>query len=535
MRLWFAQLGFGKKIRLLINLVSMGVLSLAILFLGLGFYEEFKSSLEERVLQKSNLLADAAAVGVVFDQPESVSMLLSSLAVDEGVSSARVFKKYDAADYRFFAEYSRSGDKTSDQVYERGPVQQWVDGAFVLRLPILVDNEEVGRLILKEDDNYLKSFAVNALTYLVPVFLVSMGLVWLVSRLVQKKLAAPLGALTKAIHEVAYKQSYDTPVEIVSNDELGELGSAFNLMLGKLSDHEKFRAEKEREIIHLNAELEDKVFERTKELKSSLDNLKVTQEQLVEQEKMASLGELVAGVAHEINTPIGVGITAVSHMDESIESLQKSFLDGTLTKKQFESLLSAVRESSGIIEGNLRRAADLVKAFKSVAVDQSSAEPRLFNLEQYVQDILMSLRPKLKRTSHEIKLDIEPRIELFCDPGIISQIVTNLLMNTLNHAYGPNDVGQIVIGARLSDETLLITYSDDGHGIESEILKRLFDPFVTTKRGQGGSGLGTHIIYNLVTQGLKGRIQCFSEVSQGTRFEITVPMASVSVNADQMH
>jgi signal transduction histidine kinase len=170
-----------------------------------------------------------------------------------------------------------------------------------------------------------------------------------------------------------------------------------------------------------------------------------------------------------------------------------------------------------------------------VAVDQSSAEPRLFNLEQYIQDILMSLRPKLKRTSHEIKVEMDSSIELFCDPGIISQVITNLLMNSLNHAYGPNDNGHIVIGGNLIEDMLRVTYSDDGHGIEPDILKRLFDPFVTTKRGQGGSGLGTHIIYNLVTQGLKGRIQCFSEVGQGTRFEITVPMASVSVNADQMH
>ena len=535
MKQWFAQLGFGKKIRLLINMVSTGVLVIAIAIIGLSFYGEFKSNLEERVLQKSNLLADAAAVGVVFDQPESVNMLLSLLAVDEGVASASVFKKYGVADYRFFAEYLRVGIEPSERMYERGPVQQWVEGAFVLRLPILVDNEEVGRLILKEDDNYLRNFTVNALKYLIPVLLASMGLVWMVSRIVQQRLAAPLSELTQAVHEVAYKQTYDTPVEIISDDELGELGSAFNLMLAKLSEHEEFRAEKESEIIRLNAELEDKVFERTKELKSSLDNLKVTQEQLVEQEKMASLGELVAGVAHEINTPIGVGITAVSHMDESIEHLNQAFLQGTLTKKQFEEVMSAIAESAGIIEGNLRRAADLVKAFKSVAVDQSSAEPRLFNLDHYVKDILMSLRPKLKRTEHVIKTEIDVGIELFCDPGIISQIVTNLLMNSLNHAYGPNETGNILISANQYEDNLRLTYSDDGHGIEPEILKRLFDPFVTTKRGQGGSGLGTHIIYNLVTQGLGGRIQCFSDAGQGTRFEITVPLENLKSQINMVH
>jgi len=525
---WFSRLSFGKKIRLLINMVSIGVLSLAILVIGLSFYGEFKSSLEDRVLQKSNLLADAAAVGVVFDQPESVNMLLSSLAVDDGVESALVYKKYGLGDYRFFAMYTRVGNTPLEQAYERGPVQEWRDNTFVLRLPILVDNEEVGRLVLKENDDYLSRFTVNALTYLLPVLIICIVLIWFVSRLVQQALASPIGALTQAINEVAQTQAYDKLVSIESDDELGHLGDAFNQMLKKLNQHENFRAEKEREIIQLNAELEDKVYERTKELKTSLDNLKLTQDQLVEQEKMASLGELVAGVAHEINTPIGVGITAVSHMNESAEHLHGAFNSGTLTKKQFTDLLSAIQESASIIESNLRRAADLVKAFKSVAVDQSVAEPRLFGLGSYVKDIVTSLRPKLKRTAHEISLNIDEGIELYCDPGVISQIITNLIMNTLNHAFLPDEVGHIEIEGYVTGDLLHLTYKDDGQGIEPDILQRLFDPFVTTKRGQGGSGLGTHIIYNLVTQGLGGRIQCISEPGHGARFEMTLPMSTLS-------
>jgi len=487
------------------------------------------------VLQKSNLLADAAAVGVVFDQPESVNMLLSSLTVDEGVKSAIVYKKYGPADYRYFSHYEKAGVKQSDFSYERGPVQEWRDGEFILRLPILVDSEEVGRLNLTEDDNYLSNFGINILKYMVPVLLVSLLVVWLLSRSLQSKLAAPLGDLTKAVHEVAYKQDYRRQVEIVSDDELGELGSAFNFMLAKLSEHEEFRVEKESEIIQLNAELENKVYARTQELEASVENLQMTQRQLVEQEKMASLGELVAGVAHEINTPIGVGITAVSHLVESIDRINKAFNSGTLTKKQFSDMLSAILESAGIVESNLRRAADLVKAFKSVAVDQSSAEPRIFSLKAYIQDILTSLRPKLKRTQHEIALNIADDIELYCDPGVISQIVTNLIMNSLHHAFISSDAGKIEISATKLEDALLLTYEDDGQGIESHILKRLFDPFVTTKRGQGGSGLGTHIIYNLVTQGLGGRIQCISEVGKGTRFEIILPFENVMQDQSITH
>lgn len=527
MRHWYARLGFGKKIQLIINVVSVTVLMLAIIVIGLGFYGEFKRNLEHRVLQKSNLLADAAAVGVVFDQPESVNLLLSSLAVDKGVKIAMVFKKYGPADYRYFAHYEKEGIKDVELSYIRGPVQEWKVDEFVLRLPILVDGEEVGRLQLIENDDYLAHFGYNILKYTVPVLFASLVVVWLLSRSLQTRLAAPLNDLTKAVHEVAYKQDYDRQVKIVSDDELGELGSAFNFMLAKLAEHEAFRVEKETEIIELNADLEDKVYARTKELERSLENLQMTQQQLVEQEKMASLGELVAGVAHEINTPIGVGITAVSHLVDSIDRISKAFDSGTLTKKQFADMLSAILESAGIVESNLRRAADLVKAFKAVAVDQSSAEPRLFALKAYTQDVITSLRPKLKRTQHEITLNIPEEINLYCDPGVVSQIITNLIMNSLNHAFEQQQKGQIIMTAKMLDNVLQFTYEDNGRGIESAILKRLFDPFVTTKRGQGGSGLGTHIIYNLVTQALGGRIQCISGIGKGTRFEITLPLENI--------
>ncbi len=531
---WYARLGFGQKIQLLINVVSVSVLSVSIVVIGLSFYATFKQNLEHRVLQKSNLLADAAAVGVVFDQPESVNMLLGSLAVDQGVHSAVVFKKYDNGVYRHFAHYDRDISKEHEHEFEPGPVKEWQQSQFILRLPILVDNEEVGLLYFIEDNSYLKDFLLSSLAYLVPVLLFSALAIWLVSRSVQYRLAKPLKELTSAAHDVAYNQDYDKRVAIESDDELGELGKAFNHMLHELAQHESFRLEKEQEIIRLNSELEEKVHERTKELKNSIDNLRVTQQQLVEQEKMASLGELVAGVAHEINTPIGVGITAVSHLDESVLKIQKEFDKGTLTKSRFSSMLVAVTESANIVESNLLRAADLVKAFKSVAVDQASSQPRHFYLLEYVNNILTSLRPKIKRTQHEINVQMDAAIELYCDPGIFSQIITNLVMNSLNHGFTDAKQGTIKIEAEINDQDELdMLYCDDGAGIEPDILKRLFDPFVTTKRGQGGSGLGTHIIYNLITQALRGRIECESELGKGVRFKICIPMDQMREDQDR--
>ncbi len=526
-RAWFSHLGFGQKIQLVMNLVSISVLVLALCIIALSFYTKLKQDLEDRVLQKASLLADAAAVGVVFEQDESVTMLLSSLNVDRSVDHAIVYKKV-AEDYSYFAHYARDESRFAPAKYRPGPRTQWVEQQFILRLPIQVDGEEVGLLYLREDNLYLREMLFTSVAYLIPILLMGSLLIWMVSRSVQERLARPLRQLTATVHDVAQSRDYDRRVDIDSQDELGDLGNAFNSMMKELSDFEAIREEKEREILNLNLALEEKVKERTKELSASLDNLRLTQQQLVEQEKMASLGELVAGVAHEINTPIGVGITAVSYLNESLTQLKTRFLSGALTKAEFTAHLDSLTESASIVAGNLSRAAELVKAFKSVAVDQSSSEPRMIDLANYIQDILMSLRPKLKRFNHEIKVDIDAGIQIYCDPGIISQIITNFVMNSLHHAFSENTVGHIEIAARVEDGRFCLDYRDDGQGIDPSIAKRLFEPFVTTKRGQGGSGLGTHIIYNLVTQVLGGQIHCDSQPGKGVHFHITAPMTRLS-------
>lgn len=527
MKAWFSHLGFGQKIQLLINMVSISVLVLALCIIALSFYTKFKENMEERVLQKSSLLADAVAVGVVFEQDESVFMLLDSLSVDKGVDSAVVYKKYPDR-YDAFSFYARQKEEFSAPDYQSGAQVEWLDQQLVLRIPIMVDGEEVGQLHVREDNLYLEDLLLRSFAYLLPVMLCSAMLIWIVSRVVQRRLARPLRDLTQSVREVSKSRDYTARVVIDSKDELGELGDAFNQMMEELADFDAMRVEKENEIISLNAHLEEKVFERTKELTASLDDLRLTQQQLVEQEKMASLGELVAGVAHEINTPIGVGITAVSYLDESLKRMQEGFESGSLTKADFTNILGSLNESAKIISGNLARAAELVRAFKSVAVDQSSEEARLFDLSDYVHDVLMSLRPKLKRYAHEITVDIPKGIQIYSDPGIFSQIITNFVMNSLNHAFSPEEKGLIQIGAKVESGTLNLHYSDNGHGIEPDILRRLFEPFVTTKRGQGGSGLGTHIIYNLVTQVLNGKINCDSEIGKGVRFDINAPMDKLS-------
>jgi signal transduction histidine kinase len=171
---------------------------------------------------------------------------------------------------------------------------------------------------------------------------------------------------------------------------------------------------------------------------------------------------------------------------------------------------------------NLERAVELIQSFKQVAVDQSSESRRTFNLKSYLEEILLQLSPKLKATSHTFEIHGDPGLYLNSYPGAFSQIITNLVMNTLLHAYAPNQSGQIMLTFQQYEHQIVFEYEDDGQGIPPENLGKVFEPFFTTKRGQGGSGLGLHIVYNLVTQKLGGSIQCQSHPGKGTKFIITL-------------
>jgi PAS domain S-box-containing protein len=261
-------------------------------------------------------------------------------------------------------------------------------------------------------------------------------------------------------------------------------------------------------------------------LQNTLDELRQTQESLIQAEKLASLGGLVAGVAHEINTPVGIGVTAASHLQEKVRHLDQQFGDGTVRRSDLEGFLKTAAESTEIVLNNLARASGLIRSFKQVAVDQSSEECRRFTLRAYLDEVVTSLRPQLKQTAHQVSIDCDPGMEIETFPGAVSQVVTNLVINSLVHAYDDGDVGVMRITARRSGDSIVLTYEDNGKGIPADQLPKIFDPFYTTRRGQGGSGLGLNIVYNLVTQKLGGVVTCDSEPGVGTRFEISFPVTA---------
>lgn len=282
----------------------------------------------------------------------------------------------------------------------------------------------------------------------------------------------------------------------------------------------------------LYANLEDKVKERTleiemqkQELSNTLEKLQSAQQQLVESEKMAALGNLVAGIAHEINTPVGIGVTAASRLKSLTTDLQALYQQNKMKRTDLEKYLRSSMQGAEFVLNNLSRAGELIQGFKQVAVDQSTDQKRTFELCEYLNEILLSLYPKLKRTKHSISIDCEQKITLSSYPSAFYQIITNLIMNSLIHGFEPEMAGTISLQAELFDDNnLRLIYQDDGKGIAKSNLKNIFEPFFTTNRQGGGSGLGLHIVYNLVTHKLGGKIQCNSEFGHGVTFTMQMPL-----------
>jgi signal transduction histidine kinase len=310
----------------------------------------------------------------------------------------------------------------------------------------------------------------------------------------------------------------------------------------------------------LNLQVSERTLQLRKEkqqLTEALEMLRRTQAQLVESEKMASLGGLVAGVAHEINTPVGNALTVASHLEEEALALQRVYSAKRMKRSDLEEFLHGAVEACRILTGNLQRAAALVQSFKQVAVDQASEERRRFPVRAYLDEIVLSLRAKLKKTRIRVRIDCPDDLQIETYPGALAQVVSNLILNALVHAYDKGQAGTLLIEvsrpgaqlrnlypfpsseeeprpAELDEDPIVIRFRDDGKGIPPEHLDKLFEPFFTTRRSEGGSGLGLHIVYNIVTRTLKGEILCHSKLGEGTELLIRFPEASTGRRPPKM-
>ncbi len=316
-------------------------------------------------------------------------------------------------------------------------------------------------------------------------------------------------------------------VDAINGSEINLLQQEFNFLVKNINmARSKFSA--------LNVQLEAQVEERTKDLKRSLSTLleqhktlQTMQKQLVQAEKMSALGGLVAGVAHELNTPIGNSLTAVSTALNETRDIIKHFKSERISKLMLSDYLMHTALSLELIERNINKATRLVKSFKSVAVDQSINDRRQFNLKEYVNEILTTFSHEVRHRPINFQVEISGDINLNSVAGAFGQVLTNLLLNALKHAFDGESKGTIYfIGKKISQDKVELKVKDNGLGMTTEVLEKIFDPFFTTKRDSGGSGLGLHIAFNIVTQTLGGSIEVKSKINCGTCFTMLLPLSS---------
>ncbi|EPY01648.1 sensor histidine kinase [Magnetospirillum fulvum] len=262
---------------------------------------------------------------------------------------------------------------------------------------------------------------------------------------------------------------------------------------------------------------------RRAEAEQALSDLQTAQESLVQAEKLASLGALVGGVAHEINTPVGIALSCASHLADATAQMRHLYEADDIDADEFDRYMETATDSSGLILSNCRRAAALIGSFKQVAVDRTSAERRRFELGATLNETMASLGPNLRQAGHEVTIDCPPGLMMDSHPGALSQVLGNLVMNSLIHGFDPGQSGRISLTVdQPQPDQVRIVYADSGKGIPEQNRGRIFDPFFTTRRGSGGSGLGLHIVYNLVTGPLAGTIVLDSSLP-GTAFVLSIP------------
>ncbi len=321
------------------------------------------------------------------------------------------------------------------------------------------------------------------------------------------------------------KGAYSSSISERSFDEFNKLSESYGVMMEEIIQREKALEVSQEALERVNENLEHIVEARTNELEKSLEELKSTQNQLIQKEKMASLGSLVTGVAHELNTPIGISMTAATYVDKLSKEIDSKMRSGDLSKKEFDSFMDNVVESTKIIERNMTRASELIQSFKRISINQEKMDRQKINLQEIIDATFISYSGELKKHNVETALEYVGDMECVTYPGAISQILTNLIQNSLKHAFG--GVASPKIYLKCSEDKsgtqMHLLYSDNGKGIIMENINRIFDPFFTTVMGQGSSGLGLNIVYNLVTSLLNGEIKYINDPEKGASFEIIFP------------
>lgn len=529
----YADWGAGVKVQvqrgLSVKLISVSLISalaLGLLISALQISSDYiktRQLPDEEMATLISLLREPATAIVFSLDPGTAHELLNGALRHPAVSMIRIV----LADGSVFAQRERAlnnADKrlVSDLLFGATRHYAWdlssrfPTGSELLgRLEVTVDTYHYGSVFLDR----MRITLGGTLVYALLLSVITLVLFYLM-------VARPLVSVIDSIARV----DVDSPEKVRlsepdghTDDEIGLLVKVTNAHLQTIDASLRHVREAEDKLKRYSDSLEFTVAERTRALSDSVAQLQATQNHLIESEKLAALGGLVAGVAHEVNTPLGIAVTASSVLGDALSDLRSGFESRSLTSERFAELLQVIEDGNTMLGRNLERAAHLIRDFKRTAVDQVAETCCDFDLCQVMNALIASLHPETAKRGVTPRFECPEGLTMRSLPGVLTQVMTNLVVNSLRHAFGGIASPHIEISARQEGARVIIEYRDNGVGVPKELHERIFEPFFTTKRGQGGSGLGLNIVYNLVTRKLLGRLDFQSAPGDGVRFVIDVP------------
>ncbi|RZQ56214.1 HAMP domain-containing histidine kinase [Pseudidiomarina tainanensis] len=536
-----------RSVTSLVILITTISVALACIVLSFNFILDTHQRLLRQTDEVASFIAGNANAFMVYNQADSAERWLRSFQSSPLIKHIHLYRHDpDSDSLSFFASYYAEQEASIPVRFERARTltqARFTDTYVETARPLMVEDSLQGYVYIRTsredyDQAQLFSLAISA-----AITTASLILSWLMSLWLRRIITQPLDEMVESIQDIARDKKYGTALHEFELQELDRVAIAFNSLLSRIQQHIKRQEQAERQASDLNAELELQVkqrtqmlFESNQELQQALATAHQYQNELVQAEKMQSLAKLVSGVAHEVNTPVGLAVTSTSILQDNLVSMKQKFAEKKLTSQEFQRYMTSFDENLALISRNIRRTADLISNFSKLSMDQFSDEDRPVQIAKFWDDIEQSLRSRHPELA-QIQLSAEFPEDLTVNvrPGPLNQVINQLVQNALQHAFAHTVKPSIKFEFRyhaLEDDAergeLELNYYDNGDGIPNELLKVVFDPFVTTKRSHGAAGLGLHLVYNLVVHALQGQISLASPSQRGTEFHISVPVRQVA-------
>ena len=477
--------------------------------------DEHETAVHDDLGRITTLLAKSMREPMWQIAPEHATSIIDAAFIDERVVSIQV-RDYQQ---RLFASQEKSVSDSEETVVHTRPIER--DGQHIGVVMVEMSTSGYQQKLSAVIDRYMRRSLIGLI-----------GSLLFIAAILHFRLVRPIDRLVDASARLAQGE-LEQPIEIRRNDELGGLANSLETTRRAIAGLIRKLELQNTELINANDLLESRVTERTRALKEAIDTLQRAQKDMVESEKLASLGRIVAGVAHELNTPIGNALTVATTLHEHLQPLSAEFAAGQVKKSTLSAALDRTGHGFDILLRSLGKAAQMIGDFKQVAVDQTSEKRRFFDLAEVTADVLATIQPAFKKTPFRIVQDLAPDIACDSYPGPYGQVLTNLVMNGLLHAFEGRSEGCVTVRVDSPKPGLArLQVSDDGVGMEESTRRKIFDPFFTTRLGAGGSGLGMNIVLSIVVRIMRGSIAVDSHPGKGSRFVVEFPCSPAETPVD---